>query len=345
MLERRPAAADDEAFLRELYATTRPEVAGWEDEARETFLDLQIRAQRQEWEARFPDRRHEVILLDGHPVGRLWVAWSPTECILVDMTLLPRHRRGGIGTRLVGEVLAEADRRGVPARLTVERTNGAVARLLRSARVRGRRGGPGLRRARAAGQLGSPAASVRLTQSFTTQSITRWIRGSAPPFATRWRRLKSRYQLSPGRISIGRPSSSNTASGIRRHGHVDADLAVLVAEVVVGVLADARAGAEPQQPERQLLALERGHRLGESGATGEDLGVFVGALRVRVRVELSGDSADRAERDAAPVALVVARVEVRDPVLRRERGDVRLERGGVEPKREADAAQHASSSS
>ena len=39
------------------------------------------------------------------------------------MVLLPEHRRSGIGTKVVGEVLAEADRRGVPVRVTVERTN------------------------------------------------------------------------------------------------------------------------------------------------------------------------------------------------------------------------------
>jgi GNAT superfamily N-acetyltransferase len=66
----------------------------------------------------------EIVLLDGRPVGRLWVAWTNGACVLVDMALLPEHRRTGIGTRVVCEVLAEADRRGVPVRVTVERTNG-----------------------------------------------------------------------------------------------------------------------------------------------------------------------------------------------------------------------------
>jgi ribosomal protein S18 acetylase RimI-like enzyme len=123
MLERRPAAATDEGFLRELYATTRPEVAGWDDEAREAFLDLQFNAQRQDWESRFPASAHELVLLDGRLVGRLWVAWLPGECRLVDLAILPDHRRSGIGTQVAGETLAEADRNGVPVRLSVERTN------------------------------------------------------------------------------------------------------------------------------------------------------------------------------------------------------------------------------
>jgi len=124
VLERHAAAAEDERFLRDLYATTRPDLVSWDEAERDTLVEIQVRAQRTEWLARFPDSVEEVILLDGARIGRIWVAWLPDECRLVDMTLVPEHRRSGIGTRIVGEVLAEADRRRVPARLTVERTNG-----------------------------------------------------------------------------------------------------------------------------------------------------------------------------------------------------------------------------
>jgi GNAT superfamily N-acetyltransferase len=123
MLERRPAVAADDAFLRELYATTRPDLAGWDEAAREAFIGIQVAAQRREWEAAFPGSTDEVLLLDARPVGRLWVAWLPNACVLVDMILLPERRRGGLGTRVVADILAEADRRGVPVRVTVERTN------------------------------------------------------------------------------------------------------------------------------------------------------------------------------------------------------------------------------
>lgn len=122
-LERRPAVAADESFLRELYETTRPDLAGWDETEREGFVALQLRAQRREWSAAFPGSTDEVLLLDGRPAGRLWVAWLPDACVLVDMILRPEHRRAGLGTRVVADILAEADRKGVPARLTVERTN------------------------------------------------------------------------------------------------------------------------------------------------------------------------------------------------------------------------------
>jgi GNAT superfamily N-acetyltransferase len=122
MLERRPAADTDEEFLRALYATTRPDLELWED-GREAFLDLQFRAQQRDWASRFPESDHDLILLDGAPVGRLWLAWLPAECRIVDLTLLPERRRAGIGTRVAGDVLAEAERRNLSVALAVERRN------------------------------------------------------------------------------------------------------------------------------------------------------------------------------------------------------------------------------
>jgi GNAT superfamily N-acetyltransferase len=121
--ERRPAVEADEQFLRDLYASTRPEVADWPDEPREAFLAHQFEAQRIGWGRTFPGSRHEVIVVGDVPVGRVWVHWSSTECLIVDLALLPEYRRQGIGTHVVEELLANADRAGVPTRAHVERTN------------------------------------------------------------------------------------------------------------------------------------------------------------------------------------------------------------------------------
>jgi ribosomal protein S18 acetylase RimI-like enzyme len=122
-VERRPAVAADEPFLRDLYASTRPEVADWLDEPREAFLAHQFEAQRTGWGQTFPGSRHDVIAIDGRAVGRVWVYSSDDECLIVDLALLPEYRRQGIGTGVVEELLAEADRAGVPVRAHVERMN------------------------------------------------------------------------------------------------------------------------------------------------------------------------------------------------------------------------------
>jgi GNAT superfamily N-acetyltransferase len=122
-VERRPAVEADELFLRALYASTRPEVAAWPDEPREAFLGQQFEAQRAGWGVMFPNSRHDVIVLAKRPIGRVWVHCSGTECLIVDLALLPDHRRQGIGTQVVEGILVGADRAGVPTRAHVERTN------------------------------------------------------------------------------------------------------------------------------------------------------------------------------------------------------------------------------
>lgn len=124
--ERRPAVEADEQFLRDLYASTRPEVADWPDEPGAAFLAQQFEAQRTGWGHTFPGSDHEVIMLGAQPVGRLWVYWSEEECLIVDLALLPEYRRQGVGTQVVEELLSNADRAGVPARAHVERTNTAA---------------------------------------------------------------------------------------------------------------------------------------------------------------------------------------------------------------------------
>ena len=125
MVERRAVVAADEPFLRALYASTRPEVADWPDAAREAFLAQQFEAQRRGWSEMFPGSVHELILFGGEPAGRIWVQRTDSQCLIVDLALVPERRRRGIGTEVVQEVLAVSDRDGVPTRGHVERTNTA----------------------------------------------------------------------------------------------------------------------------------------------------------------------------------------------------------------------------
>jgi GNAT superfamily N-acetyltransferase len=122
-IERRAATAADEPFLRRLYASTRPEVADWPDEMREAFLAQQFEAQRTGWTATFPGSEHDVLEVGDVAVGRIWVYWTPTDCLIVDLALLPEHRRQGFGAEIVGEVIAAAARAGVPVHGHVERMN------------------------------------------------------------------------------------------------------------------------------------------------------------------------------------------------------------------------------
>ncbi|MCY1017746.1 GNAT family N-acetyltransferase [Pyxidicoccus sp. MSG2] len=118
----RPASASDEAFLFTLYASTREgEVAmwGWAPAQRDAFLRMQWMAQGRDWATRYAGADHRVVLVDGAPAGRLLVTRGAKEWRLVDIALLPAHRRAGVGTRLLRELMDEAAKAHVPLRLRV----------------------------------------------------------------------------------------------------------------------------------------------------------------------------------------------------------------------------------
>lgn len=126
----RAAEAEDEAFLYELYASTRAEeiaalsLGGWNATQQEIFLRMQFNAQRQQY-AEFPNADHRIILRDSRPIGRLFVHRLQTEICLTDIALLPEYRGSGLGTKLIGDLLAEAALADKPVKLHVLRGNRA----------------------------------------------------------------------------------------------------------------------------------------------------------------------------------------------------------------------------
>ena len=122
----RPATADDEDFLRQLFASTREaEFASLPEPQREMLADMQFNLQRQQYSAGYPQAEHQIILRGGCPVGRLLVDEADREITLVDIALLPAHRNLGIGTYLLDELLVRAAQADKPVRLHVFKTNPA----------------------------------------------------------------------------------------------------------------------------------------------------------------------------------------------------------------------------
>jgi len=113
---------EDEAFLRDLYGSTRQEeleASGLPVEMRAAFLDLQFKAQQQGYRSAFPQAEFHVILLGGQPVGRMVVNRAADELRLVDIALLPQYRNRGIGTGLIQKLSTQAAAAGQPLRLSV----------------------------------------------------------------------------------------------------------------------------------------------------------------------------------------------------------------------------------
>lgn len=122
----RPVEPDDEPFLFIVYASTRmAELAQvpWDEAQREAFLRMQFEAQQYHYRKHYPDASHEIILLKGEPIGRVYVAREEQAITILDITLVPEHRSCGLGTPLIKDLQSEAARAGKALHIYVENFN------------------------------------------------------------------------------------------------------------------------------------------------------------------------------------------------------------------------------
>ncbi len=125
----RPAGADDETFLLELYISSRGEdLRGldWDEDRIREFLGMQYEAQQKFHDSDYQSANNEIVLCDGERAGRLLVDSREQEIRCVDIALLPPFRNRGIGSRLVSQLQARATRERKPLRLQVIRFNRAI---------------------------------------------------------------------------------------------------------------------------------------------------------------------------------------------------------------------------
>ena len=128
MLTLRPEDVSDIPLLRELYASTRADemaAAPWDDGSKNAFLRMQFDAQRQHYRRTYPEAAFHIVLADGGWAGRLYFCRVADEIRVIDISLRPEYRRRGIGTTLLGALLAEANDLGCRVTLQVERRNPA----------------------------------------------------------------------------------------------------------------------------------------------------------------------------------------------------------------------------
>lgn len=126
----RPIREEDMEFLLRLYGTTRAEemamVVDWTDEQKAYFVQMQFEAQHAHYHQHYGDAQFDLVLVDGVPVGRLYVHRRAAEIRLVDISLMPDHRNQGVGSALLKELFAESAASGKPVTIHVEKYNPAM---------------------------------------------------------------------------------------------------------------------------------------------------------------------------------------------------------------------------
>lgn len=125
----RGAIDADGEFLYRVYASTREDElkpAGWGEEQLEAFLKMQFAAQDKHYRTHYPGAEFLVISDGDIPAGRLYLYRHPKELRIMDIALLPEHRRKGIGTFLLSNLQQEARESELAVTIHVEKENPAM---------------------------------------------------------------------------------------------------------------------------------------------------------------------------------------------------------------------------
>lgn len=124
----RPVSSpDDDDFLRELYMHSREDLSGLfaDIEQMRQLMMIQFKAQALTYAQQFPEAAHEIVELDGAPIGRTIFDRKSDSVHFVDVSLMPDARDRGIGTAIFARVLSECAKTERPCSLQVVKTNRA----------------------------------------------------------------------------------------------------------------------------------------------------------------------------------------------------------------------------
>lgn len=123
-----PVTEADDEFLLAVYGSTRAEELArvpWTAEQKEAFVRMQFIAQKQHYAAEYPLAGHEIIRVNGTPAGRIYLDRSGHAFHILDITILPQHRKLGVGSRVLRQIMEAAADAGKPVTIYLEHYNPA----------------------------------------------------------------------------------------------------------------------------------------------------------------------------------------------------------------------------
>jgi ribosomal protein S18 acetylase RimI-like enzyme len=107
----RPATATDREVLLAIFAASRSielSMVPWDDERKQLFVAQQLDAQTAYYREKYPDATHDIIELEGKPVGRIYADRRPDEIAILDVAVLNECSRKGIGSTVIRRLQTEA---------------------------------------------------------------------------------------------------------------------------------------------------------------------------------------------------------------------------------------------
>ena len=125
----RPITGKDLEFLFKVYASTRAEemaMSGWNAQEIENFLRMQFNLQHTQYMSNYKKADFDIILFHEVPAGRLYVKRYNDDVRIIDIALLMEFRRQKIGSKIMQDLIDEADQKSVTLSLHVEQNNPAM---------------------------------------------------------------------------------------------------------------------------------------------------------------------------------------------------------------------------
>lgn len=126
----RKAQPGDENFLRLVYASTRAAelalVPHWSEDQKSSFVSQQFEAQDTHYKLVYPDAEYLIINIDSDAAGRLYVHYAPKDIRIIDIALLDDFRGQGYGSRILKDILQNAQASGRTVSIHVEKINPAL---------------------------------------------------------------------------------------------------------------------------------------------------------------------------------------------------------------------------
>lgn len=130
-LDARAVGGEDQAFLQQLYASTRDDLRQFPGNPAmiASLIAMQQNMQAIGYRNCYPDALHLILEFEGSAIGRVMVDFAAAEIRLVDISLLPQARNQGFGRSILHALQQSAGTKNLPLALTVNKNNPHARRL------------------------------------------------------------------------------------------------------------------------------------------------------------------------------------------------------------------------